>query len=294
VRDLSGILLVDKPEGPTSHDVVAELRRSTGSRRVGHAGTLDPFASGLLLLLLGPATRLSEYFIRAEKGYIAMARLGVSTSTDDREGEVLASSEDWRSLSRAEIEKALGGFQGTLTQVPPAYSAKKVRGQPAHRRIRRGEAVELDAVEVEVHEIRLLAFDPPEVSFYMLCSSGTYVRAVARDLGVQLGMGAHLTSLRRTTIGAFAVESALPPAELRDRDRVAGALLRPAGALAHLPSHDVGKEDLERLNHGQALPLTGDELPEGTPIAILEGGELVAIGCREGNRLRPRKVLARD
>ncbi|MFC1660628.1 tRNA pseudouridine(55) synthase TruB [Gemmatimonadota bacterium] len=293
MSDLSGILLVDKPSGPTSHDLVAEARRSLNIRRVGHAGTLDPFASGLLLLLLGPSTRLAEYFLSLEKDYIAGAQLGTSTSTDDLEGEVTGRDDGWRELSRSGVEGALAAFRGSISQVPPSYSAKKVRGQPAHRRVRRGERVELAPVQVEIHEIQLAEFDPPSVSFSVRCSSGTYIRALARDLGESLGVGAHLTRLRRRGIGAFGLDGTLSMEEIRDPERVAGALLTPAAALSHLPALEVGSREAQRIVQGQFLPSDEGGVPEGTPVAILRGGELLAVGQREGNLLKPRKVLAR-
>jgi tRNA pseudouridine55 synthase len=293
VTDLSGLLLVDKPEGPTSHDLVAELRRQTGISKVGHAGTLDPFASGLLLLLVGAATRLSEYLLHLRKGYTATARLGSSTTTHDREGAVVARSEDWRALTKAEVEAALSSFRGKIRQDPPLFSAKKIRGQPAHRRMRRGETVVLEPVEVDILEMELLAFEPPDVTFRVLCSSGTYVRALGRDLGEFLGVGAHLIALRRNTIGGFDVEDALAPADLGDRGRIAQSLLEPALALTHLPSHEIGRQDAARVANGQALMVGDRELPEGIPIAIMSRGQLLAVGRREGDRLQPRKVLNR-
>lgn len=287
-----GVLLVDKPVGPTSHDVVSRVRRVTGLRKVGHTGTLDPFASGLLLILLGSATRLSEYFLALDKTYRATARLGVETSTHDLQGEVVREDPNWETLGEGEVRDALAAFGGTLRQLPPRYSSKKIGGESAHRRVRRGEDVALEPVEVQVHEISLQDFAPPEVRFRLRCSSGTYVRALARDLGRGLGVGAHLTGLVREGIGGFSLESALPLDDVADGVPLERSLLSPSVALSHLPSVAVPKGDAARIRQGQLLPLPAAGIPEGKPIRILLDGDLLAIGEVSGNRLRPRKVLS--
>lgn len=286
-----GILLVDKPPGPTSHDAVDRIRTVTGLRKVGHAGTLDPFASGLLLLLLGSATRLSEYFLGLEKEYEATARLGVETSTYDPEGEVVQESEAWASLTEEAVQEVLCEVPGTRLQEPPRYSAKKVGGEAAHRRVRRGEEVALKPVEVTIHEMELVSFDPPDLRFRMRCSSGTYVRAVARDLGWALGAGAHLTGLRRTGIGRFCLQEAVPLASIRDKEEVQRRLIPPAEALGHLPAIEVSGAEAARIRHGQALPTDRPEPSGGEPVRILLEGGLIAVGAISGGRLCPRKVL---
>jgi tRNA pseudouridine55 synthase len=246
-----------------------------------------------MLMLLGSSTRLAEYFVPMDKEYLATARLGVFTSTDDAEGEPSDEDDRWLDLPQQEVEEVLTAFQGPLSQVPPAYSAKKVRGQPAHRRIRRGEEVDLAPSPVEIREIRLTDFDLPSVSFFVRCSSGTYVRALARDLGERLRVGAHLTHLQRTAIGSFRLDEALSMECLRDPEAVAGAVVDPADAMSHLPAREVGPQEARQVLQGQSIPPGEDELPEDTPIAILRAGELLAVGHREGERLRPRKVLVR-
>jgi tRNA pseudouridine55 synthase len=287
----NGVLVVDKPSGPTSHDVVDRVRRIAGIRRVGHAGTLDPFASGVLLLLLGSATRLSEYFMGMDKTYQATVRLGVETETHDPEGTIVAENPGWQRLSEPEVRQALRGFRGRIEQTPPAYSAKKVRGEAAHRRTRRGEEVELLPVPVDIHELDLLGADLPELRLALRCSSGTYVRALARDLGRSLGVGGHLSALRRTGLGPFGLDSSLPLDRLGAPEDLAEALLPSAQALSHLPAVRVEAPDALRIRQGQFLPLAGEEIPEDTPIRVLLQGELLAIAAREGNQLRPRKVL---
>jgi tRNA pseudouridine55 synthase len=289
---LSGVLLVDKPIGPTSHDVVSRVRKASNMKRVGHAGTLDPFASGLLLILLGQSTRLSEYLLGLDKVYDARARLGIETTTHDPEGEVVTEVEDLSSVTREGVEEVLDGFRGEILQEPPVYSAKKVKGEAAHRRVRRGEVVELEKARVTIHQIALASLDLPELDFQTRCSSGTYIRALGRDLGRGLGVGAHLTALRRTAIGDFSVEDALSLEDLDQIDNVATRLVPPSEALAHLPSVAVSDGEALKLKQGQFLPLESPELPEGEAVRILLNGALLAIGERNGDHLRPRKVLA--
>ena len=287
-----GVVPVDKPAGPTSHDVVAAARRALDIRRIGHTGTLDPFATGLLLLCVGPATRLVEFLTGLPKAYRARVQLGVRTTTDDPEGETVATSDAWRALSRADVERALGPLRGRILQTPPRFSAKKVGGEAAHYRVRRGEEVDLAPVGVEVFRLDLLAWDPPHLELDVLCAAGTYVRALARDLGEALGTGAHLTELRRTAVGAFRVEDAIAPAQLGDSAAVRRVWVTPAAALGHLPSIEVGAEQVARLAHGEAVAIEGAaDLAAGDPIALVSERELVAVASREGDRLRPRKVF---
>ncbi len=287
---LTGVLPVDKPEGPTSHDIVARARRALGTRRIGHTGTLDPFASGLLLLCLGRATRIAEYLTGLDKTYQARARLGAVTDTDDRTGAVLAVSDAWRALDAARVEEALQALAGPQLQVPPAYSAKKVEGERMYRRARRGEEVELPPVPVQVRRIEVLGLELPDVDFEVECSSGTYIRALARDLGERLGTGAHLVALRRTRIGAVDVGVAVPAERLDDPEAVRGAWLSPADALAHLPRVEVNAGQAGELAHGGPI-FAPEELPADTPIAVAEAGDLVAIAECVAGMLRPRKVF---
>lgn len=289
----AGVLAVDKPEGPSSHDVVAAARRALGVRRIGHTGTLDPFASGLLLLCVGWATRLAEYLVGRSKRYEAVARLGLSTDTDDGTGTVLARSDAWRELPESAVRAAFEDQRGRIEQRPPAYSAKKVAGERAYRRARRGEALALEPVVVEILSLDVVAVDPPFVHFGLECSSGTYVRAIARDAGERLGTGAHLVSLRRTAIGDVAVSSAVPMDALGDPDAVAAAWRTPLDALAHMPRFEVDTPVAERLRQGVAVALP-DSASVGRnegPVAVVCGGALVAVAEWAEDRLRPRKVF---
>lgn len=283
-----GVLPVDKPAGPTSHDVVALARRALGERRIGHTGTLDPFASGLLLLCLGRATRIAEYLTGMDKSYRATLRLGVVTDTDDPTGAVLAESDAWRTLDETTIRAAFAAELGRHAQQPPAYSAKKVAGERAYRLARRGETVELPAVDVDIHAIEVVSITLPDVTFDVRCSSGTYVRSIARDVAARLGPGGHLTALRRTAIGPHAVERAVPLDRLGDAAAVAAALVPGAEALPGMPRIEVDAEDARHLTHGRAI---GRELPDAEQVVVVHDGRLLAIARSTAGRVEPRKVF---
>ncbi|MGD2122616.1 MAG: tRNA pseudouridine(55) synthase TruB [Gemmatimonadota bacterium] len=287
----AGLLLVDKPVGPTSHDIVGMIRKTAGIRQVGHAGTLDPFASGLLLVLLGGATRLSEYLLGLDKEYEATIRLGIETDTHDPEGDVKRETSAWKDLRRETMEEALTAFRGSISQRPPQYSAKKIRGEAAHRRVRRGEEVELEPVSVTVHRLELQEVDFPKVRLLVNCSSGTYIRALARDLGRALGVGGHLSALRRTSIGPHSVSSALPLDALAEPEAIWKELTPPGAVLGHFPIFEVGPEEAARIRHGQFLPLPSEVAPAEGPVRVLLKGELVAVATRQGDQLRPQKVF---
>jgi tRNA pseudouridine55 synthase len=286
---LTGVLPIDKPEGPTSHDVVARVRRALRTREVGHTGTLDPFASGLLLICLGGATRLSEYLTGLPKTYTATMRLGEATDTDDLTGTVVAQSDAWAELREDAIRDALAGQVGDIMQLPPAYSAKKVDGQRLYAVARRGGEVKRVASPVHIESIRILEVRLPEVDFEVACGSGTYIRAIARDAGEALGVGAHLRALRRTRVGAHDVAGAVRLEELDDADGVHAVLISPLDAVRHMPRMELDEADAGAIRHGRAIP-AGD-LPEGTPLALASDGRLAAIGERIGALVRPRKVF---
>lgn len=297
--DLSGILMVDKPSGPTSHDVVERARRALDERRIGHTGTLDPFATGLLVLCVGPATRLAEYFHLLPKSYRADLRLGIETTTHDPEGEPVGEEDfSWRNLSRADVEEAVAGFRGTILQRPPAFSAKRVDGRRAHRAARAGEPVELESREVQVHELQVVEMELHRVTLTAQVTTGTYIRSLARDIGRTLGCGAHLASLRRTAVGSFEVEDALPADELEPERLSLGSpsWRAPAAALYFLPQRKLSRRERDRVAHGSRVPAEGVEpSPESDqeelPVALVHGGELVAVAERVDGELQPRKVL---
>lgn len=273
---------MDKPAGPTSHDVVAAARRAFGVRRVGHCGTLDPFASGLLPLLLGRATRLMPFLVGLDKSYDGAIRLGIRTDTDDPQGRVLATDDGWRAVDDARLDRAAAALTGTLAQVPPAYSAKKRDGVAAYRRSRRGEPVTLEPREVDVERFAITGRDGPLVRFEADVGSGTYVRALARDLGAALGCGAHLETLRRTRVGPFDLRDAVAP------DRFPCPVRPPAAAVPHLSSRSLAGPEYQDVRRGRPIAAR-DEGAE--PVALLVDGGLVAVALREGDALRPRVVL---
>lgn len=279
------MLLIDKPEGPTSHDVVDRVRHALGVRRAGHTGTLDPLASGLLVVLTGRATRLAQFLVGLDKEYEGVIRLGETTTTDDRGGVVTARSEAWRHIADEDLRSAMRALEGTYEQRPPAFSAKKIGGERAHRAARRGERPDVAPVTVRVHRFSLRGRRGPELDFEGRVGSGTYIRALARDLGDALGCGAHLGSLRRTAVGPFHVRDALPLDALDARV----PLLAPRAAVGHLPHVVADPVTAEHLRHGRTAELPGG--PEG-PVAVLEGERLLAVAEGGEGRLRPRVVLA--
>lgn len=260
----SGLLLIDKPSGPTSHDVVAMVRRGAKLKQVGHAGTLDPLATGLLVVCLGQATRLSEYLLNKNKRYQAHVCFGQSTNTYDADGEVTHSSENLP--DRAAVEAALSNFRGPIQQVPPAFSAIKRGGQKMYDLARRGEVVELEPRAVTIHELHLLEWAPPICVLDVLSSAGTYIRSLAHDLGQKLGCGAHLAALRRTHSGHFALAEAVT-LEALQAEFAAGTWmhhLKPlASAVPDWPVVTLSAEEARRVQNGQFLPLA-EEVAAGT------------------------------
>lgn len=281
-----GVLVVDKPAGPTSHDVVDRVRRALGERRVGHTGTLDPFATGVLPVCVGKATRLARFLAGGVKGYRATVRLGFATTTDDLSGEPLGAPVPVV-LGAADVERAARALVGEIEQLPPVYSAKRVGGERLYELARRGELVERRTCRVTVHAMDVVAVEGERVELDVRCSSGTYVRALARDLGAALGVGAHLTALRRTRSGAFGLEQAVTWDELGEQ---AGERLVPLRALlTEMPAVTVAAEGLQALRHGRALArgLVVEGFPEGAPperLRVLDaaGGALVALAVPRG------------
>ena len=276
--------LVAKPGGPTSHDVVNQVRRALGLRRVGHLGTLDPFAAGLLVIVVGRATRLAQYAADWTKSYEGVIRLGRTTATDDATGPTAGASDAWQSLDRAHVEAALARFHGAYEQRPPAYSAVKVEGERAYRRARRGEPVALAARPVLVSALELVRFAPPDVAFRATVSGGTYLRGLARDVGEELGCGAHLATLVRTRVGPFRLEDGVMPERL-----TAGDLRDPATLVAELPRRDLDETARVAVTHGR--PVSAGKGEEGS-VALFADGHLVAVAEHEGDLLKPRVVVA--
>ena len=287
----TGILLVDKPAGPTSHDIVAEARRVTSDRKVGHAGTLDPFATGLLVLGLGRATRLLAYLVGLDKEYEATARFGAGTDSHDLDGKPVATDERWTALVDDDLRRVAGDLTGQLRQTPPVYSAVKVGGVPAHRRSRRGEVVRLPSRTVSVYEIEVVQVELPHMCFRVRCSTGTYIRSLAAEFGRRLGSACHLTALRRTRVGSFRVESAASLGSVRAGSPPASAYLSPAEALSHLPQVAVGIEEARLLATGRRIPAASKD--HGQAAFVLPGPQLVAVGAVRNGVMEPRKVFWR-
>ena len=284
----SFVVPVDKPEGPTSHDVVAIARRAFGTRRIGHTGTLDPFASGLLLLCVGNATRISEYLTDLPKTYRATARLDGRTLTDDNTSEVMEPSDRWQHLNIDQVKDALQSQVGEIMQMPPQYSAKKIAGERAYEIARRGDVAALVANPVTIYDITLLSADLPEIVFDVECSSGTYIRAIARDVGALLGTGGYLTKLRRTSIGKHDVAQAVAANELADKEKVKRAALTAVQALSHLPAIELDEAQERAIRFGQSIETTARS--KG-PLQLVREEKLVAIAEADGTRIRPRKVF---
>ncbi|HEY7698639.1 MAG TPA: tRNA pseudouridine(55) synthase TruB [Vicinamibacteria bacterium] len=294
-----GALLVDKPGGVTSHDVVANVRRLARQRRCGHTGTLDPFATGLLVICLGKATRLARFLSGAAKSYLATVRFGFSTDTYDRTGEVSGTRSD-SCPGTKELESALSGFRGIQEQHPPLFSAKRIEGKRSHRLARAGLEVKPAPAKVEVFELVLLDYEPPRARLSLSVSSGTYVRSLAHDLGVRLGCGAHLEELRRTRIGSFTVEEASTLDDLSAlafQGRLSERLLSPAALLRDLPRVDVATDAVNLLVHGRDVPQGPWAPPAAGPRGPLrvcdEQGDLVSVARvhEESGVLRPLIVL---
>lgn len=294
----AGVLAVDKPAGPTSHDVVDVARRSLGTRRVGHFGTLDPFASGLLVLGVGPATRLSPFCVEHPKTYRATVRLGARSDTDDMEGTV----EDVAAQAipdRSAVEKACAAWEGSVLQVPPAYSAKHVDGGRAYALARAGRAVTLEGVRVRIDSILIERYAWPELEIVVRCGPGTYLRALARDLGEQLGTGGLCAALRRTASGPFRVEEALAWSGLRDPDAARAALDPSWRAVAELPAVVLDAEGARAFSAGREVAVPPGEHRESAWVRVHGERGFVGIGRVEpawgaGARLRPRRVLFPD
>jgi tRNA pseudouridine55 synthase len=280
-------VLVDKPAGKTSHDVVQYVRRALSIRAAGHTGTLDPFATGLLVVLVGRATRLARFVESQPKTYLATGRLGIRTTTDDLTGEAIG-PESAGLLPEAQVREALAGFLGSQAQRPPQFSAKRVGGERSYRKARRGESVELAEVSVTVHGIALVAYRPPEFDFRVTVSAGTYVRAIARDLGEQLGVGAHLTRLRREAIGSLRVEDAVPLEQV-----TAGALLPPRRVLADLPAMNLDEAGRKDVTHGRAVvdSRAVGQQGSGAVVALFGDDELIAVARAENGWLHPSVVV---
>ncbi len=288
-----GLLNVNKPAGPTSHDIVARVRRGTGVKKIGHAGTLDPLATGVLVLCVGAATRLSEYVMASRKVYRARAHFGVETDTYDAEGAVVA-ERPADHLTRAAVEAALGAFRGEIEQVPPMYSAIQQGGRRLYELARAGQDVPRDARAVTIFRLDLLAWEPPLATLEVTCSPGTYIRSLAHDLGAALGTGAHLSALERAASGPFTVEDAVgwDALEAAMADGTWDRWLLPADrAVADWPALALDAAQSAAIRHGQWI--SAEDLPGAGDLARAydETGAFVAVLARKGPHWKPHKVF---
>ena len=309
---MDGALIIDKPAGMTSHDVVARVRKMIRERRIGHTGTLDPFATGVLILLVGRATRLAQFLSGAEKEYEAVVRLGYATDTGDATGQRLERTpheavQSPQSLGQEEIRAATASLGGEIEQLPPMYSAKKIAGRKLYEHARRGEEVARQPVPVTIHQFELLTDGEDlsandggsvDIRVRVVCSAGTYIRTLAEDLGRKLGMGAHLVELRRTRAGQFHIDAALTLERLAaalTRNQLIDTLISSHDALCHLPSINLDDEQLRRTSHGLDLPVNDNDLnlSDEDPVCLSRNDQLIAVGRFDSGRsvIHPAVVL---
>jgi tRNA pseudouridine55 synthase len=290
---LNGVIVVDKPAGWTSHDVVAKSRRILGERSIGHLGTLDPMATGVLPLVLGRMTRLCQFYSSSEKAYEGTIRLGVATDTYDCDGDP-AGRVQVVNVTLEEIRADSAGFVGVIQQTPPSFSAKKIKGVPAYKLARKKQEVELEPVEVEVKEFTVLGLSGGLVDFRCRVSSGTYVRSLAHALGQKLGIGAHLASLRRTQAAEFAIEQSHTLEEMGEaaaQSRIEELLVHPRRILPEIPSVTATDEDIAKIRHGRTVNLP--EMSRSRLVKVFAGqSELICIATRvAGTLFHPKVVL---
>lgn len=288
---IDGVLLLDKPVGPSSSAVLQAVRRLLNARKAGHAGTLDPMASGLLPLLFGEATKFARFGLDAPKEYAAQVRLGVSTDTGDAEGKVTARQAV--SVDDSQVARVLERFRGEIYQVPPMYSALKREGKPLYKIAREGRSVERAARAVTVHELELLGREQDVLHLRIRCSKGTYIRQIAADLGMELGAGAHLAALRRTAVGAYRLERAVTLEDLQAMaEKARRAWLLPAESLLEgLPRLELQDEEAERFLSGQGIEIAA---PGGPCRVYRRAGPFLGIGKpAPGGRVQPLRLLAR-
>ena len=305
---MDGILIIDKQEGPTSHDVVNRVRRILKTKKVGHTGTLDPFATGVLVLLVGKATRLAQFLDKDEKEYEAVVRFGFETDTGDKTGRRIAecglrNEELFDRLADIEWNDVLSNFRGELQQVPPMYSAKKIDGKKLYEHARKGVEIERKRISVNISKLEILS-EPPSsaggevsktdaIKLRVRCSAGTYIRTLAEDIGRSVRTGAHLTELRRTRAGKFEIANAvtLEKLETADPERLLRSMNE---AVAHLPALILDKDRVERTRNGLSTSVGRDDVEEGAAVKMLDAdGNIIAVGIYNASesRVRPKIVL---
>lgn len=284
---MNGILIIDKPAGITSHDVVYRVRRALKTKRVGHTGTLDPFATGVMVVLVGQATRLAQFLDKDEKEYVADVSFGFETDTGDRSGRKKEKVERRNAVMKNDVAAVLPQFLGRIEQVPPMYSAKKVDGQKLYELARKGETVERQAVTVYITKLEILsdlepnALEPESwnLKLNVRCSAGTYIRTLAEDIARAAGSAAHLAELRRTAAGSFTIDQAITLGELQQLEEPTSALIPMEIAVSHLPKFTLREDRVAKTRNGMSTRTFDFECAEGEPVSMMtESGEIVAIG----------------
>lgn len=296
---MDGILVIDKPEGITSHDVVARLRRILKTKKIGHTGTLDPFATGVMAVLIGKATRLAQFLDKDEKEYEAVIQFGFETETGDRTGSPRSNVQSPMVISVDAIRKVLDQFRGEIEQVPPMYSAKKIEGKKLYELAREGKTVERKSVDVFISKLELFEYNAEPRSLHRIrvaCSAGTYIRTLAEDIGRMIGVGAHLTKLRRIRSGRFEISESITLNELAELPQPEERLLPIETAVEHLANFTLSEERIEKTRSGMSTRISGDaDFRTDEPIRMSSpSGELIAIGYFDPaeNCIRPKLVLS--
>lgn len=284
---LFGFLNIYKPKGLTSHDVVARLRKITKVRQIGHTGTLDPFATGVLPICIGKATRLIEY-LDDDKEYLATVQFGKNTATYDLEGEITATFD--KKVTEEDVKNALKDFEGEISQIPPIYSAIKVNGKKLYDYARQGQDIEIKPRKVTISKIELKEFDKTSQSakITVACSKGTYIRSIAYDLGAKLGCGGYLTALERTQAGKFQVNTAIKLEDLTEVSQIIENLINPLDML-NIPIHNLSENERERVSHGMSI--CNSDFPDSDIVILSYGGRIYAIGKVEQNKILVKKVF---
>jgi tRNA pseudouridine55 synthase len=301
---VNGILIIDKPAGITSHDVVYKVRRILKTKRVGHTGTLDPFATGVVVVLVGQATRLAQFLDKDVKEYEAIVRFGFETDTGDRTGNPKSAERGSKSVNIEQVERALESFRGEIEQIPPMFSAKKVDGKKLYELARKGETIEREAVTVRIDNLELLSGSPANVGgteseidtamIRVACSAGTYIRTLAEDIGRKLGSGAHLTELRRLAAGKFCISQAITLEELAELDEPADRLIPMQEAVSHLARIELNEDRAAKTRNGLSTRVFDVSYTQGEAIQMLDAAKnLIAIGFYDvaENVVQPKVVL---
>jgi len=299
---VNGIFIIDKPAGITSHDVVSRVRRILKTKRVGHTGTLDPFATGVMVILVGQATRLAQFLDKDEKEYEAIVRFGFETDTGDKTGRQKAKSKRQNTVTKHDVVAVLPDFTGSIMQTPPMYSAKKVDGKKLYEHARKGETIERKAVSVNISQLEIgndlhansLESGTWDLGLRIACSAGTYIRALAEDIGRKVGTGAHLAELRRTRAGKFSIDQSLTLDQLERLEDPSSALIYMKEAVSHLPSLVLNNDRVEKTKNGLSTRIDDVKFNDGGAVQVVDdAGDLIAIGFYDEaeKAIRPKVVL---